>query len=70
MNTLFVLDEFRAAVGKMQIISDMWSLVRGYGVQLMPIVQSALQLQALFKEEWENYAAQAGLVMTLGPAGD
>ena len=70
VNTLFVLDEFRAAVGKMQIISDMWSLVRGYGVQLMPILQSSLQLQALFKEEWENYVAQAGLVATLGPAGD
>lgn len=41
-----------------------------YGVQLMPILQSALQLQALFKEEWENYAAQAGVVATLGPAGD
>ena len=70
VNTLFILDEFRAAVGKMQIISDMWSLVRGYGVQLMPILQSSLQLQALFKEEWENYVAQAGLVATLGPAGD
>jgi type IV secretion system protein VirD4 len=70
MNTLFILDEFRAAVGKMQIINDMWSLVRGYGVQLMPILQSALQLQTLFKEEWENYAAQAGIVATLGPAGD
>ena len=41
MNTLFVLDEFRAAVGKMHIINDMWSLVRGYGVQLMPILQSS-----------------------------
>jgi type IV secretion system protein VirD4 len=70
MSTLFVLDEFRAAVGKMQIISDMWSVVRGYGVQLMPIVQSAVQLKALFEDEWENYAAQAGLVLSLGPAGD
>jgi type IV secretion system protein VirD4 len=70
MNTLFVLDEFRAAVGKMQIINDMWSLVRGYGVQLMPIMQSCLQLKSLFNDEWENYVAQAGLVATLGPAGD
>src|SRR4051794_29194561 len=70
MNTLFVLDEFRASVGKMNIINDMWSLVRGYGVQLMPILQSALQLQALFDNEWENYAAQAGIVATLGPIGD
>jgi type IV secretion system protein VirD4 len=70
VNTLFVLDEFRAAIGKLTIVNDMWSLVRGYGVQLMPIVQSALQLQALFKEEWENYAAQTGMVATLGPAND
>jgi type IV secretion system protein VirD4 len=70
MNTLFVLDEFRVAVGSMPILSDMWSLVRGYGVQLMPILQSALQLQSLFKEEWENYVAQAGIVATLGPPGD
>ncbi len=70
VNTLFVLDEFRAAVGKMSIISDMWSLVRGYGVQLMPILQSALQLKALFNDEWENYLAQAGVVATLGPPGD
>src|SRR6202012_4256734 len=58
------------AVGSMPILSDMWSLVRGYGVQLMPILQSALQLQSLFKEEWENYVAQAGIVATLGPPGD
>ncbi len=70
MNTLFVLDEFRAAVGKMTIVNDMWSLVRGYGAQLMPILQSALQLKALFNDEWENYAAQSGIVATLGPPGD
>ncbi|MBV9152698.1 MAG: type IV secretory system conjugative DNA transfer family protein [Alphaproteobacteria bacterium] len=68
--TLFILDEFYAAVGHLKIIADVWSLVRGYGVQLMPIVQSALQLQALYKTEWENFAAQAGMVATIGPAGD
>lgn len=70
VKTLFVLDEFRAAVGSMNIINDMWSLVRGYGVQLMPILQSALQLKVLFNDEWENYVAQAGVVATLGPPGD
>lgn len=71
VKTLFVLDEFRAAVGHMPIINDVWSLVRGFGIQLMPVVQSpATQLKALFKEEWENYAAQAGLICTLGAPGD
>jgi type IV secretion system protein VirD4 len=70
ISTLFVLDEFRAAVGHMPIINDVWSLVRGYGIQLLPVVQSATQLRALFKDEWENYAAQAGAVFTIGPPGD
>jgi type IV secretion system protein VirD4 len=70
LKTLFILDEFRASVGSLKVINDVWSLVRGYGVQLMPILQSALQLKALFKDEWENYIAQAGAVATLGPPGD
>ena len=68
VSTLFVLDEFRATVGNLPILNDVWSLVRGYGIQLLPILQSATQLQALFKDEWENYAGQAGIVATLGPA--
>lgn len=70
VSSLFVLDEFRASVGKLSIVSDMWSLVRGFGVQLMPILQSVVQLKVLFKEEWQNYNAQAGLVATLGPVND
>jgi len=68
--TLFVLDEFFAALGHMKVIEDSWALVRGWGTQLMPIVQSALQLKALFNDAWENFAAQAGAVITLGPPGD
>lgn len=70
VSSLFVLDEFRASVGKLNIVSDMWSLVRGFGVQLMPILQSVVQLKVLFKDEWQNYNAQAGLVATLGPVND
>lgn len=70
MTTLFVLDEFRAAVGALDVLKDMWSLVRGYGVQLMPILQSAIQLENLFDKEWENYVGQAGAVVTLGPPND
>jgi type IV secretion system protein VirD4 len=70
MKTLVILDEFYATVGNLPIVNDIWSLVRGYGIQLMPIVQSYLQLQKLFGDEWANYLAQAGLIVTLGPAGD
>jgi type IV secretion system protein VirD4 len=70
VKTLFILDEFRASVGNLKVVNAVWSLVRGYGIQLMPVVQSATQLEQLFKTEWENYAAQAGVVVTLGPVGD
>jgi type IV secretion system protein VirD4 len=70
VNTLFILDEYRAAVSDMTLVNDVWALVRGYGVTLMPILQSALQLQAMLKDEWENFAAQAGVTLTIGPPGD
>jgi type IV secretion system protein VirD4 len=70
VRTVFVLDEMRAAVGNLSVLNDVWALVRGFGIVLMPIVQSGLQLKELFKDEWENYAAQAGMIATIGPPGD
>ena len=70
VKTLFILDEYRAAVSNMTLINDVWALVRGYGVTLMPILQSALQWKAMLKDEWENFAAQAGVTLTIGPPGD
>ena len=70
VNTLFILDEYRAAISDMPLVNDVWALVRGYGVTLMPILQSAIQLKALLNEEWENFTSQAGITMTIGPPGD
>jgi type IV secretion system protein VirD4 len=70
VGTLFILDEFRVAVGHLEIINNFWSLVRGFGVQFLVVCQSAVQLKALFKDEWEIYAGQAGVVATLGAPGD
>ena len=70
VKTLFILDEYRAAVSDMTLINDVWALVRGYGVTLMPFLQSALQLEKLLGKEWENFAAQAGITLTIGPPGD
>ena len=60
VSTLFILDEFRVAVGHLKLINNFWSLVRGYGVQFLVVCQSVLHLKTLFKEEWEIYAGQAG----------
>lgn len=70
ISTLFILDEFRVALANLEIINTFWSLVRGYGVQFLVVCQSVLHLKALFKEEWEIYAGQAGAVATLGPPND
>jgi hypothetical protein len=70
VNTLFIMDEFRSSVGDLAIVRDVWALVRGYGAQLMPIVQSVVMLQKLFDTEWENFPAQCGVVATLGPPND
>ena len=70
MRTLFILDEFRVSIGHLPIVNDFWALVRGYGVQFLPVAQSVTQLRALFGPEWENYAGQAGCVATIGPPGD
>jgi type IV secretion system protein VirD4 len=70
LHTWFIMDEFRVSVGQLPIINDFWALVRGFGVQFMPICQSITQLRALFAEEWENYAGQAGAVVALGAPGD
>ena len=70
VKTLFVLDEYYAALGNLTVINDVWSLVRGYGIQLMPVVQSATLLKTLYGDAWENFAAQAGAVVTIGPTND
>jgi type IV secretion system protein VirD4 len=70
LSTLFVCDEFRATVAKLPIFLDAWALVREFGVVLMPVIQSLVQLKSLFGDEWETFMGQAGCVATIGPAGD
>jgi hypothetical protein len=50
----------------MEIISTVWSLTRGYGVQMLPILQSLTQLKKLEPEMWENFLGMAGAVLSFG----
>ncbi len=63
--TLFMLDEF-AALGHLPIIETVWALVRGYGIQIMPVLQDLHQLKALYKERWESFIGMAGAVAAFG----
>lgn len=63
---LFMLDEF-AHLGRLQAIEGALGLVRGYGVQLMPVLQSLIQLKQLYENSYENFLGQAGAIVGLTP---
>jgi type IV secretion system protein VirD4 len=63
---LFLMDEF-AALGHLKIIETVWALVRGYGIQLLPIFQDVGQLKGIYSERWETFMGQAGAIMSFAP---
>jgi type IV secretion system protein VirD4 len=66
LRTLFILDEF-AQLGYLPAIEDAFGLVRGYGVQLWPILQDLTQLKMLYKDRWETFMANSGVVQGFSP---
>lgn len=66
IRTLFMLDEF-AQLGHLAPIEDAFGLVRGYGVQLWPVLQDLNQLKALYKDRWETFVGNAGVVQGFAP---
>lgn len=66
VKTLFLLDEF-AQLGHLGPIEDAFGLVRGYGVQLWPVLQDLNQLKSLYKERWETFVGNAGVLQGFAP---
>lgn len=66
VKTLFMLDEF-AQLGHLGPIEDALALVRGFGIQLWPVLQDLNQLKALYKERWETFIGNAGVVQGFAP---
>jgi type IV secretion system protein VirD4 len=62
---LFVLDEF-ASLGHMQQIEDAAGQIAGYGVKLWPVLQDLGQLKSLYKERWETFMGNAGVLQFFG----
>jgi len=58
---LFVLDEF-AALGRMEAIEKAAGLMAGYGVKLMPVLQDLGQLKRHYRESWETFLGNAGVL--------
>jgi len=63
---LFMMDEF-FSLGHLEIISTVWALTRGYGVQMMPILQDLPQLKKLYPDMWETFIGMAEAVASFAP---
>src|SRR5271163_1718568 len=49
-----------------KIIETVWALVRGYGIQILPIRQDLNQLKELYRDRWETFVGMAGAVAAFG----
>jgi type IV secretion system protein VirD4 len=62
---LFCLDEF-AALGHMESIEKAAGQVASFGVKLWPVIQDLTQLQRDYKQAWETFVGNAGLLTFFG----
>jgi type IV secretion system protein VirD4 len=62
---LFCLDEF-AALGHMESVEKAAGQTAGFGVKLWPVIQDLTQLQRDYKEAWETFMGNAGLLTFFG----
>ena len=56
-----IMDEF-PILGHMQQIEDAAGQVAGFGVKLWPIIQDLSQLKALYKDRWETFMGNSGVI--------
>jgi type IV secretion system protein VirD4 len=66
LRTLLLIDEM-PALGHLAPLEDAFGLVRGYKVQIAGICQDLAQLKALYRERWESFLANAGVVQGFTP---
>jgi len=58
---LFVLEEF-AALGHMRSLENAVAYMRGFGVKLWAVLQDITQLKRHYKESWETFLGNAGVL--------
>jgi type IV secretion system protein VirD4 len=66
LRTLLVIDEM-PTLGHLGPLEDAFGLVRGYRLQIAGICQDLGQLKALYRERWESFLANAGVVQSFAP---
>jgi type IV secretion system protein VirD4 len=66
IRTVLLIDEM-AALGHLAPLEDAFGLVRGYRVQIVGYLQDMAQLKGLYKERWESFIANAGVIQNFAP---
>ena len=64
---LFVLEEF-AALGHMRALEQAVAYMAGYGVKLWAVLQDLTQLKRHYKEGWETFLGNAGIIQAFSVA--
>lgn len=64
---LVIMDEF-PVLGHLESVEKAAGLIAGYGVRLWPIIQDLSQLKRHYKETWETFIGNAGLLQVFGNA--
>ncbi len=62
---LFCLDEF-PVLGHMQALENAAGQIAGFGVRLWTIIQDIGQLKALYKDRWQTFLGNSGLIQIFG----
>ena len=62
---LFILDEF-AALGRLSVVEQAYGLMAGFGMTIWAILQDLSQLQDLYRNRWQTFIANAGVLQAFG----
>jgi type IV secretion system protein VirD4 len=64
---IFLMDEF-AVLDHLSSIEKASGQIAGFGVKLWPILQDLSQLKSIYRNRWETFMGNAGLVQAFGNA--
>ena len=64
---ILLIDEFHS-LGYMKLIEVAAGLIAGYGLRLWTVFQDLTQLKGLYRDSWETFLGNAGVIQVLGGA--
>lgn len=62
---LFILDEM-ASLGRLTMLEQAYGLMAGFGIQLWGIVQDLSQLEGLYRNSWQTFVSNSGVLQYFG----